>query len=178
MTQQKRDFACDREAVVLIGHGGVPTDMPRSLVARLKQLEAERERLGRTEMSEEEARLDHQVRHWPRTPQTDPYQAGLEAIADRLRSRIAPRQLVVAYNEFCAPRVEEAVAELAASGATRILLVSTMFTPGGSHSDRELPELLTRLRERYPAVRIEYLWPFDLDLVADFLARHIEQASG
>ncbi|RMF19313.1 MAG: hypothetical protein D6760_13185 [Deltaproteobacteria bacterium] len=165
-----------KEAIVLIGHGGVPADAPREKIAELKRLEAAREARGELRMSEREAALDAEIRNWPRTAESDPYKAGLEAVAARLERQLAPRRLVVAYNEFCAPSVEQAVADLAAEGYERILLVTTMFTPGGSHSDRELPELTDLLRRDHPGVEIEYLWPFDLDLVADFLARHIDRA--
>ncbi len=164
----------DHTAVVLIGHGGVPKDAPSDLVSELKRLEAARERKGELRMGEHEAQLDAQIRNWPRTPETDPYQAGLERVAEALRPRIAPRRLLVAYNEFCGPSVQRAVADLAAEGFRRILLVTTMFTPGGSHSDREIPELVTMLGQDHPGVEIDYAWPFDMDLVADFLTRHIE----
>ncbi len=167
-----------KEAVILIGHGGVPTDAPRDKIAELKRLEAARQARGELRMSEREAELDTEIRNWPRTAESDPYKAGLEAVASRLRKRLAPRRLAIAYNEFCAPSVEQAVADLAAEGFQRILLVTTMFTPGGSHSDRELPKLLELLRHDHPGVQIDYLWPFDLDQVADFLLRHIDRAAG
>lgn len=165
-----------KEAVILIGHGGVPADAPRDKIAELKRLEAARQARGELRMSEREAELDEEIRNWPRTAESDPYKAGLEAVASRLRERLAPRRLAIAYSEFCTPSVEQAVADLAAEGYQRILLVTTMFTPGGSHSDRELPELVELLRQDHPGVEIEYLWPYDLDQVADFLLCHIDRA--
>ena len=43
-----------------------------------------------------------------------------------------------------------------------------MFTPGGIHSEREIPEIVEKLRLKYPQVQIKYPWPFDLNQVADF----------
>src|SRR5579859_1383369 len=105
-----------REAVVLIGHGSAASDTPRELVAELKRLESERQARGGAEMSAREAELDRQVRAWPRSPRTYPYKAGVEEIAKALAPRLAGRRLVVAYNEFCAPSVEDAVEALVKEG--------------------------------------------------------------
>src|SRR4029453_376725 len=72
------------EAVILIGHGAVPGDCPRDLVTRLKALEGRRRATGEPP-GPEERELDAQVRRWPGSPATDPYQAGLDALAARLR---------------------------------------------------------------------------------------------
>ena len=86
--------------------------------------------------------------------------------------------LLLAYNEFCAPAVEDAVAELAASGVTQITVVPTMLTPGGSHSEIEIPETLDGLRARYPQLDLRYAWPADLDLLARMLADHLKIFDG
>ena len=70
-----------KAAVVLVGHGSVAADVPRPLVQRLRGLEAERRSTGAA-MSDEERDLDARIRQWPRTQATDPYKAGLDAIAE------------------------------------------------------------------------------------------------
>jgi sirohydrochlorin cobaltochelatase len=67
----------------------------------------------------------------------------------------------IAFNEFCAPTLEEAVEGLIRQGATHITVITTMFTPGGSHSEIETPETLSRLRAVHPDVELRYAWPFD-----------------
>lgn len=165
-----------KEAVILVGHGGIPADCPGDLVSELKRLEGMRRARGLVEMSPREAELDKQIREWPRTPDSDPYAAGLEKIAHRLKERVAPRKLVVAYNEFCAPSLEDAIAELVADGTRRIILTTTMFTPGGSHSEKEIPEIVEYQSKLYPGVEIRYAWPFDLDRAAEFLADQLDRA--
>jgi len=160
--------------VVLVGHGGIPKDYPRELVAKLRGLEAKR-RAGGGPPTPEEVELDTKLRRWPRTPQTDPYQAGLEALADRLKASLNGDLFAIAYNEFCAPTVEEAVDTLIGGGATAITIVPSMLTPGGSHSEIEIPETLARLRAKYPDVELRYAWPFDLGQVAAMLAGQIRQ---
>ena len=78
--------------------------------------------------------------------------------------------LAIAYNEFCAPTLEEAAEALIAMGATSITIVSSMLTPGGVHSEVEIPETLERLRQLHQGIEFRYAWPVDLTLVARMLA--------
>lgn len=110
--------------VVLVGHGGVPKDCPQDLVTRLKRLEAQR-RAAKLSPSPEELELDAKIRRWPRTPATDPYQSGLEAVAVQLRRQLNDVLFGVAYNEFCAPTLEEAVEELIRKSATHIIVTTS-----------------------------------------------------
>jgi len=162
--------------VVLVGHGGIPKDCPQELVTKLKRLEAQR-RAANLPPSSEERELDHKIRRWPRTAATDPYQSGLEAVAEQFRQRLKGILFAVAYNEFCAPTLEEAVEDLIKQGATQITVATTMFTPGGSHSEIEIPEILEHLRREHPAVTLRYAWPFDLSMVADLLHGQVAKFS-
>ncbi|MGQ0811310.1 MAG: sirohydrochlorin chelatase [Nitrospiraceae bacterium] len=160
--------------VILVGHGGIPKDCPQELVMKLKRLESQRRAAGKPP-SEEEIEVDTKIRRWPRTAATDPYQAGLEAVAGQLRTQLDGTLFAVAYNEFCAPTLEESVEELIKKGATHITVTTTMFTPGGSHSEIEIPETLEHLRKQYPDIALRYAWPFDLNLVAKTLAEQIQR---
>ena len=48
-----------------------------------------------------------------------------------------------------------------------------MFTPGGSHSENEIPEEVCELNEMFPDININYAWPFDLEHIAGFLKGHL-----
>ena len=157
------------EAVVLVGHGGVPKDFPRAQLGRLKALETERESKG-GEMSEEERELDNKIRRWPRDMQNDPYQAGLELIGAALRQQMSNHEVTLAYNEFCAPTIEQAVAELREKGIRSITLLSSMLTQGGIHSEIEIPEIVSKLRGQYPDISLRYVWPPDVNMVAKLMA--------
>ena len=159
------------KAVILVGHGGIPTDCPPELVRELKRLEAEAR--GRTTT---ELRLaDQRLRRWPRTAKTDPYQPGLEAVAAALAKRLPGRLVLTAYNEFCSPSLEEAFETAAARGAREIAVITTMYTRGGIHSEKEIPEELKALAAKHPGVEVAYCWPFDLENISRLLADEIER---
>jgi len=163
------------DAVVLVGHGGLPRDFPRELVLELKQLERAR-RAGQAAVSRREGELEQQLRHWPRTPETDPYRYGLFEIADRLRAKLGATPLYVAFNEFCAPSVAEALTAAISDGAHRVVVVPSMLTPGGSHSEVEIPESIARVQKHHPNVQLVYAGPFDPTPVAELLAGRIRAA--
>ncbi len=160
--------------VILVGHGGIPKGYPSEAVSKLKRLEGQRRAAG-VPMSREEYDLDQKIRLWPRTPDTDPYQAGLERLAAHLKPLMRGAHFSTAYNEFCTPTLAEAIAQQIADGAKDITVVSTMFTPGGSHSEYEIPEDMAELRKNHPDVTLTYAWPFDLGKVAAMLSEHIAQ---
>jgi sirohydrochlorin cobaltochelatase len=171
-------------AVVLIGHGAPATDCPPELVGRLMSLEW-RAGGGHAhggshahggDASQQAAALDAQIRQWPRRPDNDPYKAGLERMAERLRPLLPTRRFAIGYNEFCSPSIGEAIAQVAGQGVRRVLVLSTMLTPGGVHSEKDIPRALAEARRAHPGVTIEYLWPFDLDRVAELLASHVANA--
>lgn len=165
-----------KKGIVLVGHGGIPKNYPGELVTKLKRLEGQRRAAG-LPMSAEELELDTKIRTWPRTPETDPYQAGLEALASEMKPLLNGALFAVAYNEFCGPTLQEAVENLIRQGAQSITVVSTMFTPGGSHSEFEIPEEIEELQHKHPGVTIQYAWPYNLTKVSQMLMEHIGQFS-
>lgn len=161
-----------KRCVILVGHGGIPTDCPPRLVRRFKRLEARAK--GRP--SPELAALDARLRSWPRNSKTDPYQGGLEAVAAALRRELKGRLVLDAYNEFSAPSLEQAFDEALRQGALEVTVVTTMYTRGGIHSETEIPAILAALGRRHPQVTLRYAWPFDLKAVARLLAGEIRRA--
>lgn len=160
--------------VVLVGHGAPARDCPPELVARLKALEGRRRAAG-ADVGDEERALDERVRRWPRTDATDPYRAGLMRLAASLGPLLGGDELLVAYNEFCAPTLAEVVRERAALGVRSFLVVPTMLTPGGVHSEVEIPEHIAELARDLPGVTLDYAWPFDVGAVASMLADHVRR---
>lgn len=158
--------------IILVGHGGLPSDFPSEQVAKLMRLEKERRRT-KQEPSAEEIEIDQTLRHWPRTETSDPYKAGFEQLLSHLIPLFDGMMVKPAYNEFCTPNLTEAIEEMIALGVKHITITSTMFTPGGSHSEVEIPEEIEPLKAKYPDTTIVYAWPYNLKKVAHLLKEHI-----
>lgn len=161
-----------KRGVILVGHGSIPKDCPKDIITRFKTAEAKRRASG-GEPTAEERELDAVIRGWPRTPGSDPYREGIDRLAEELSPLLDGTRLATAYNEFCAPSVAAAVEEMVEDGIQEITVVPTMLTPGGVHSEVDIPQDVERLRAAYPGIRITYAWPFDLVRLAEMLAAHL-----
>lgn len=164
--------------MVLIGHGAPATDCPPELIGELMGLEWRHGQPdgGRDALERRAAELDARIRNWPRRPDNDPYKQGLERLAQALAPLLPTELLAVGYNEFCRPTIAEAVEQVIRHGATRVLVVPSMLTPGGVHAERDIPHALEAIRRAHPTVPIDYVWPFDLAQVATLLAAHVTRA--
>ena len=171
-------------AVVLIGHGAPATDCPPQLIGELMGLEWRQDHHGGgaveppPQVRERIERLDAQIRDWPRHAGNDPYKHGLERLAEALRPLVPAERVAVGYNEFCRPGIAEAVAQVIQAGATRVLIIPSMLTPGGVHAEKDIPRALEGVRRQHPGIRIEYVWPFRLRQVAELLAAHVAETLG
>jgi len=169
MTDEKR-------AVLIVAHGSPATDTPMELRRELRQLHVKQDKSP--EELEREREVELAIRRWPRTRDNDPYHRGTETLAEELSLLLGDTPVVAAYNEFCTPDVDEAVHGLVARGVRHIEVLSTMVTPGGGHSERDIPRALEACRARFPDVEFEYRWPYDLKLVAQLLAKHLRTKEG
>jgi len=164
-------------AIVLAMHGAPPNDFPRPELGEFFALHARIEQAGpgRPPQTEEWldivdrcSRLEARMRAWPRTAGNDPFHAGAVAIAQALATA-AGMTVVIGFNEFCAPSVQEAL-DTAALGARRVIVVTPMLTPGGEHAGTEIPAEIERARARHRRTEFVYAWPFEPRDVAEFLA--------
>jgi sirohydrochlorin cobaltochelatase len=72
-------------------------------------------------------------------------------VAARIRERAGDVEVRLAFLELMAPRLEQAGAELAALGCTRVDVVPAFLGMGG-HVRRDVPTQLDQLRQAHPAV--------------------------
>ena len=170
----------EKTAIVLVMPGEPPRDFPRDELARFFRLQAELiaaepERRAALRPAYEE--LEHRLRTWPRTAANDPFHAGAHALARELARQVGC-PVVVGFNEFCAPSVEESIDQAVREGAQHILVVTPMMTPGGRHSEADIPALVRRAAARHPSVRFVYAWPFPLGAVAALLAEQVRRFAG
>ncbi len=170
--------ATEKTVIVLAMHGEPPKDFPRdefatffSLHARLKFTE-----MRGAELEETYARLDAKMRNWPRTAENDPFHASSLEMARQL-SKATGSEVIVGFNEFCAPTLGEAFEEAVARKPEEIIVITPMMTPGGGHSEQDIPAAIREAQSRHPDVPIRYAWPFSLSKVAQFLAERIDQVS-
>ena len=83
--------------------------------------------------------------------------------------------VLVAFQEFMAPSLDAAVAQSAAQGAQRIVLVPLFMAQGG-HLKRDLPLLVEQVRRRHPQLELQVLpaigdAPEILQAIADWVLR-------
>ena len=169
----------ERIAVVLAGHGVPANDCPPELVGEMMGLEWRKGGPGDAETQQRiHARvkeLDAKIRNWPRDNGNDPYRDGLEELAEVFKPLLPGTMFAIGYNEFCAPSVPEAIESVIQAGATRVLVVPTMMTPGGVHSEKDIPREIEKMRQSYPEVQLDYVWPFELKDVAVLLSTHVQK---
>jgi sirohydrochlorin cobaltochelatase len=165
--------------IVLAMHGAPPNDFPPREMGEFFGLHARLEHATGPERAALESRyaeLEARMRAWPRTAQNDPFYAGAQDLADHL-SQTTGSPVIVGYNEFCAPSLDEAL-DQAATQADAVIVITAMMTRGGEHSEKEIPLAVQSAQARHPGVSIRYVWPFDTAAVAAFLAAQIRAFAG
>ncbi|MBT6661882.1 MAG: hypothetical protein HOB58_01830, partial [Nitrospina sp.] len=108
-----------KKAVILVGHGGLPSDIPSEVVEKFMRVHKGRIKSGGP-ITDHEIELDTTIRKWERTPENDPYKTGLESLASHMEAMLEGYVLKTAYNEFCYPGIEDAVDELSKENVTKI----------------------------------------------------------
>jgi sirohydrochlorin cobaltochelatase len=168
--------------IVLAVHGSPPKDFPRRELAEFFGLHGRLENAAGKAQEQLQQRhdvLEARMRAWPRTVENDPFYAASHEIARKLAHALGP-EVLVGFNEFCAPSLDEALDLAAQEGAERIVVTTPMMTQGGGHAEQDIPVALDRARERHPKIDFRYAWPFDPADVAEFLAkelvRHLQES--
>lgn len=172
-----------KEVVVLVMHGAPPLDFPVEemreyfmLLARLSEEHthhhAETGDPEQDEMISRFIQLEGKMRNWPRTPENDPFFAGSEALARALHN-VAKLDVVLGFNEFCGPSLEQALDIAVSNGAERVIAVTPMMTAGGEHAEHEIPAILAKAEQKHPSVNFVYAWPYPTEDVARFLSEQV-----
>ncbi len=161
--------------IVLAMHGAPPLDFPREEMTEFMSLHA---RIGHAHgpdagaLRERYKELEAKMRAWPRTGQNDPFYAGSQDLAKHLRQE-SGLEVLMGFNEFCAPALGDALEQAAGREAEKIIVVTPMMTRGGEHSAIEIPEAIRRAQQKFPAQTILYAWPFPMEDIARFLSSQI-----
>ncbi len=163
-------------SIVLAMHGATPNDFPEEARVAYFHLRAKLKSStlpDRASVQMQHDILDKKIRDWPRTAQNDPFYVGSQALADALR-RAAGCPVLVGFNEFCAPDLDEALEQAAALPHPTIIVVTPMMTVGGGHAEGDMPEAIRRVQARHPHRQIHYAWPFPTAEIARFLAEQVK----
>ncbi|TFG98127.1 hypothetical protein E4H12_06970 [Candidatus Thorarchaeota archaeon] len=161
--------------IVLAMHGAPPKDYPRSDLKEFFTLHMtlEQESDGFPQaMLHKHDEMDDKIKQWLRNSENDPFWDASHKLAKEL-SRITGHDVIVGFNEFCNPSIDEALENAVLSGTDEIIVVTPMMTPGGEHSEIDIPQSIKRVQESHPGVSIRYAWPFALSAVASFLAEQL-----
>jgi len=163
-------------SVVLAMHGVPPKEFPRSEMMELLLLHQRLESAGGPERQALEKRhdeIEQKMRSWPRTAENDPFFASSQKMAKAL-GELLGAEVFIGFNEFCAPSIEEAVAQAASKSPRKVIIITPMMTGGGAHSEKDIPRAVGNAKKKYPHIEIIYAWPYDVSEVAHFLAKQVK----
>lgn len=161
--------------IVLAMHGAPPKDFPGSELMEFFKLHMALEHGGDEfpqAMHHKHDEMDRKIRQWPRTDENDPFWEASHKLAKEL-SEVTGNDVVVGFNEFCSPSIDDALENTVLSGANEVIVITPMMTPGGEHSEIDIPHSIEKAQERHPNVSFRYAWPFEPMAVASFLAEQI-----
>jgi len=173
MVEKKRDKP--KAVIVLAMHGSPPLDFPKDEMAEFMGFHARIGHISGPAANAQRLRyeqLEAKMRAWPRTSQNDPFYAGSQELAKHLRQE-SGLEVIVGFNEFCAPTLDEAFERAAAREAGQIVVVTPMMTRGGEHSAVDIPEAIRRAQQKFPSRKIVYAWPFATEDIARFLSSQV-----
>jgi len=164
-----------KAVIVLAMHGVPPNDFPEPEMAELFSLRARVKKVAGPERLALEGslrELDSKMRAWPRTAKNDPFCAASQELGASLK-KATGCEVVVGFNEFCGPSLDDALRRAIASGAEKVIVVTPMMTRGGEHAEVDIPAVIKAVQAEHPEFPIVYAWPFKVSETANFLASHI-----
>ncbi|MHA1951916.1 MAG: sirohydrochlorin chelatase [Candidatus Thorarchaeota archaeon] len=161
--------------IILAMHGAPPNDYPHSDLMDFFKLHMAHDHGSSgfpPMMHQKHEELHNKMRAWSRTADNDPFWDASQKLAEEL-SKVTGNDVLVGFNEFCGPSVDEVLEKAVQSGSEDIIVITPMMTPGGEHSEIDIPNSIKRAQERHPSVFFRYAWPFNRSAVATFLAEQL-----
>jgi sirohydrochlorin cobaltochelatase len=165
--------------IILAMHGMPPNDFPQKETLDYFMLHSRLENMPGPPpptMQQQFEELDSKMRKWPRTQENDQYSFTSNKLAAAL-SKQTGHSVVVGFNEFCSPSLDEAFEEAIQLNPDKIIVVTPMMTQGGEHSEKDIPEAIERAKKKNPTIKFSYVWPFNISKIAAFLSEQIKDYS-
>jgi sirohydrochlorin cobaltochelatase len=145
----------DDFGMVLIAHGDVPLEYLESSMG----------------MAEEhiEAWSD-MVKTWPRSEANDPLFYDTMKLEGLIREKGRFENFEIGNLEFASPTLEDALEKVLGRGAEEVLFIGgTGFCDRSSHTMKDIPEAVEKLRLLHPYIKMAYAYP-DMKLMCDGFA--------
>lgn len=100
----------------------------------------------------------------------------VRAMWARLALQLPDLHISGAFVEVAEPTLEQEIDRLVAAGVARVVIVP-MFLTSGQHLRTGIPNMLRRIRERYPALEIEMTGHLGADpLLAEIVKNRLHEA--
>jgi sirohydrochlorin cobaltochelatase len=115
--------------------------------------------------------------HWPRNENNDAYWAGFMKVVKEVEKTNKYSSVHPAFNEMCAPTVDEALNEALKTNPDEILITSIMVTPGGGHSEHDIPKTIEAFKKKNPSIKVVYAWPYDPADISNMLIGQLNKYS-
>lgn len=166
-----------KSVIVLAMHGSPPRDFPRNEMMEIFGLHEQLHHAPAGQRLALKARhdmLENKMRSWPRTEENDPFFFASQEIAKEL-GKATGCEVLVGFNEFCAPSMDETLDLAASKSPERVVVVTPMMTRGGEHAEKDIPKTINEARQRHPGKNFVYAWPFDAADVGGFLADQLKK---
>ena len=155
-------------AVIIVGHCSIPNDYPR-----IKEYFKLHDKGGK-----EFEKAEYEMVHWPRNENNDAYWAGFMKVVKEVERTNKYSSVHPAFNEMCAPTVDEALNEALKTNPDEILVTSIMLTPGGGHSERDIPASIEEFKKKHPNVKVVYAWPYEPADISNVLINQLNKFAG
>lgn len=164
-------------AIVLAMHGSPPKDFPKKELAEFFDLHQRLEFMPQSLDDTSKQRcfeLDEKMKSWPRTKYNDPFFSSSYELAAYI-NKTTGFEVCVGFNEFCNPTIRDALEDAVKINPHKIIVITTMMTPGGEHAEIDIPMIIADVQKQYPTIPIKYAWPFKFEDVTEFLHAQIKK---
>lgn len=165
----KAELTSRETVTVLAVHGTPAIDLPAQEMMKFMMLKymggtSGKDTAQRTKRLHEQ---DEKIRNWPRTDE-DAYWTGTKKLREVLE-KMTDSKVMVGYNEFCGPSIEEVFKQAVKEKAKKVLVVSPMWEPDNPHGGYDVPQAVRRAKRKYPEVEFVYAWPYSYDKIVSIL---------
>ena len=165
----------ENSIIVLAMHGTPPNDFPKDDAAHFFRLHSQLHSEKATEtLKRRHDELEDKMRNWPRTAQNDPFFVASHNLGSQLK-KVSGDDVIVGFNEFCAPSLDDAFDQAVEKGASNIIVVTAMMVGGGKHAEIDIPAAIKRAQNEYPRIMFYYVWPYEITSLAEFMNDHIKE---